>query len=52
MSVRFGLWFGSIDDETIRAYIETGEPMNKAGTYSIQSLGVVLVKKIDDDYFK
>ncbi|CAF3634344.1 unnamed protein product [Rotaria sp. Silwood1] len=47
----FSVTFGSIDDETIRVYIETGEPMNKAGTYSIQSLGAVLVKKIDDDYF-
>ncbi|CAF4990019.1 unnamed protein product, partial [Rotaria sp. Silwood1] len=35
----FSVTFGSIDDETIRVYIETGEPMNKAGTYSIQSLG-------------
>ncbi|CAF2644776.1 unnamed protein product [Rotaria sp. Silwood2] len=29
--------FGSIDDETIRAYIETGESMNKAEAYDIQS---------------
>lgn len=43
--------FGSIDDETIRAYIETGEPMNKAGSYGIQSLGASLVRKIDGDYF-
>ena len=43
--------FGSIDDETIRAYIETGEPMNKAGGYGIQALGATLVKKIDGDYF-
>jgi septum formation protein len=43
--------FGSIDDETIRAYIQTGEPMNKAGGYGIQSLGATLVKKIDGDYF-
>jgi septum formation protein len=43
--------FGSIDDETIRAYIETGEPMNKAGSYGIQALGATLVKKIDGDYF-
>ena len=43
--------FGSIDDETIRAYIETGEPMNKAGAYGIQALGATLVKKINGDYF-
>ena len=43
--------FGSIDDETIRAYIETGEPMNKAGAYGIQAMGSTLVKKVDGDYF-
>jgi septum formation protein len=43
--------FGSFDDETIRAYVETGEPMNKAGAYGIQALGSTLVKKIDGDYF-
>jgi septum formation protein len=43
--------FGSIDDETIRAYIETGEPMNKAGGYGIQALGATLVKRINGDYF-
>ena len=42
--------FGFIDDATIRAYIETDEPMNKAGSYGIQSLGATLVKKIDGDY--
>ena len=43
--------FGSIDDETIRSYVEMGEPMNKAGSYGIQALGSTLVKKIDGDYF-
>lgn len=43
--------FGPIDDETIQAYVDTEEPMNKAGSYGIQSLGATLVKKIDGDYF-
>ncbi|CAF3184599.1 unnamed protein product [Rotaria sp. Silwood2] len=37
--------------KTIRAYIETGEPMNKAEAYGIQSLGATLVNEIDVDYF-
>ena len=43
--------FGSLDDETIRAYIETGEPMNKAGAYGVQGLGGTLIKRIEGDYF-
>lgn len=43
--------FGSLDDDVIRAYVDTGEPMNKAGAYGIQALGATLVKKINGDYF-
>lgn len=43
--------FGSIDDDVIQSYVETGEPMNKAGAYGIQALGSTLVKKINGDYF-
>jgi septum formation protein len=43
--------FALLDDLTIRAYIETGEPMNKAGAYGIQALGGTFVKKVNGDYF-
>lgn len=34
----------------IRSYIETGEPMDKAGAYGIQGRAAVYIKKIDGDY--
>ncbi len=42
--------FGEIDNEDINAYIETGEPLDKAGAYGIQGLGGMFVEKIDGDY--
>lgn len=43
--------FYSLSDETVRSYVQTEEPMDKAGAYGIQGLGSVLVKKLDGDYF-
>ena len=42
--------FRDLTPEEIRAYIATGEPMDKAGAYGIQGLGALLVSGIRGDY--
>jgi septum formation protein len=43
--------FRSADDAFLRAYIATGEPMDKAGSYGIQGYGAALVERVDGDFF-
>ncbi|MEG0237536.1 MAG: Maf family protein [Cetobacterium sp.] len=50
-SVESTVYFKSISDEEIKWYIESGEPMDKAGAYGIQGLGSIFVDKIDGDFF-
>lgn len=43
--------FRPADDAYLRAYIATGEPMDKAGAYGIQGYGAALVERIEGDFF-
>lgn len=43
--------FGTLTKEEIAAYVETGEPMDKAGAYGYQGLASCLVDRIDGDYY-
>lgn len=42
--------FFDLRETEIDAYIESGEPMDKAGAYGIQGRGALFVEKIDGDY--
>ena len=43
--------FEELSDEDIRAYIASGEPMDKAGAYGIQGPAAVFVKHVEGCYF-
>ncbi|MHC1720768.1 MAG: Maf-like protein [Clostridiaceae bacterium] len=43
--------FSRINDEEIRRYLESGEPMDKAGAYGIQGYGGVFVEEIHGCYY-
>lgn len=42
--------FYPLEETEIRAYVETGEPMDKAGAYGIQGRGALFVRRIMGDY--
>lgn len=47
---RTSVRFYPLSDEAIRRYVETGEPMDKAGAYGIQEGGALFVREIRGDY--
>jgi septum formation protein len=45
------VWFRSLDTVECREYVDTGEPLDKAGAYGIQGFGATLVQRIEGEYF-
>ena len=43
--------FADIDEDEIRSYVSTGEPLDKAGAYGIQGIFARYVKRINGDYY-
>lgn len=43
--------FKTLSDDEIQTYVETEEPMDKAGAYGIQGFGSQFIHKLHGDYF-
>lgn len=43
--------FRNLSREEIEHYVQTGEPMDKAGAYGLQGRASVMIDKIDGDFF-
>lgn len=43
--------FAEMSDYEIIEYIETGEPMDKAGAYGIQGFGAKYIEKVNGDFY-
>lgn len=50
-AVETKVYFNKLSDNEISEYINTDEPMGKAGAYAIQGLGKKFVKNIEGCYF-
>ena len=43
--------FYPLTESEIAAYVQSGEPMGKAGAYGVQGLGRLFVERLDGDYY-
>ena len=48
---RTDVFMTSMSDQEIEAYIATGEPFDKAGSYGIQGRAGIFVERIEGDYY-
>lgn len=45
------VWFDALSAEDLACYLDTGEPMDKAGAYGVQGWGGIFVPRIEGDFF-
>lgn len=50
-SDRAEVYMTSLTDGEILNYIESGEPMDKAGSYAVQGKGAFIIEKIEGDFY-
>jgi septum formation protein len=50
-TVEAGVQFRALTEREIARYVETGEPLDKAGAYGVQHVGSFLVREVRGSYF-
>ena len=45
------VYFREISQNEINAYVDTGEPMDKAGSYAAQGRGALFIERIEGEFF-
>lgn len=45
------VYMNSVSDSEILNYIESEEPLDKAGSYAIQGKGAIFIEKVDGDFY-
>lgn len=48
---RTDVFFRNIDERSLKDYVTSGEPLDKAGAYGIQGKGSLFVRRIIGDYY-
>ena len=48
---RTDVYFRDVSENEIAAYVKTGEPMDKAGSYAAQDRAAIFIERIDGEFF-
>ncbi|EDW57924.2 dTTP/UTP pyrophosphatase isoform X2 [Drosophila virilis] len=45
------VYFGQLTEAQIQSYVDSGDPLDKAGAYGVQGPGGALIRRIDGDFY-